>query len=153
MTDSDLDERIASLTKDVRPERDLWPELRAALPPRTHASSRGWLQMAAAVVLFAAGLLAGRYFDLQGPRIERSSPTALAAAAEVQRAGAAYVRALADLRETRATLPPAIVGQGRDAAIATMEAAAWELKKLGPSDETAAEIFALARSAREEVAQ
>ena len=150
MTDHDLDERLASLARDAQPERDLWPALRASLPPRETAQGRRWLPVAAGILLFGAGLLTGRYLDVPAAREEVPAPTALAAAAEVQRTGAAYVRALADLRVAQPALPPAVVVQGRSAAIATLEGAAWELRKIGPRDSTATQILAVASSARQE---
>lgn len=149
--DQELDNRIAALSREAQPEGDLWPSLRAALPARkTTAHMRGWLQIAAGVALFAAGLLAGRSLDAPPSAAAGDPIGGLAAAAEVQRAGAAYVKALADLRVVKQDLPPAVVAQGRGAAIATLAGAAWELKQLGSEDETATRILALARLDREE---
>ena len=149
MTDNHLDQRLASLAREAQPDRDLWPTLRASLPLTENARDRSWLPVAAGVLLFGAGLLTGRYLEWPAG-VETPAPTSLAAAAEVQRTGAAYVRALADLRLARPGLAPAVVGQGRSAAIATLEGAAWELRKMGPDDSTATQILAVASLAREE---
>ncbi|MDQ3169057.1 MAG: hypothetical protein M3Q55_02825 [Acidobacteriota bacterium] len=149
--DRQLDEGITGLAREAQPGRDLWPALRGSLPPRQRAPrGRHWLQIAAAIALFGAGLLAGRNLEGRPAQVERSAIGDLAAAVEVQRAGAAYVRALADLRTGKDALPAAVVMQGRGAAIATMEGAAWELKQFSPADDTAAGIFALASRDREE---
>lgn len=149
--DRQLDEGIAGLAREARPGRDLWPALRGSLPPREGAArGRQWLQIAAAIALFSAGLLAGRYLEGRPVQIERSASGGLAAAAEVQRTGAAYVRALADLRASKSELSTAVMTQGRDAAVATLEGAAWELKQIGGNDDTATRIFALASMDREE---
>lgn len=149
--DRKLDEGILGLARKAQPGRDLWPALRGSLPPRESAPrGRQWLRVAAAIALFGAGLVAGRYVEKQPSPVERPSIEGLAAAAEVQRTGAAYVKALADLRASKSQLSTAVRAQGRDAAVATLEGAAWELKQLGGNDDTATRIFALANMDREE---
>jgi hypothetical protein len=148
--DRDLDERLASLPREASPDVDLWPVIRASLDPRRAAGrSGGWLQVAAAIVLFASGVLAGHYTQRRDADVPRPAPDGLAAAAAVQRAGTEYVAALAELREAKARLGTEVVGQARDAALAALEGAAFELKQLGAGDRTAAGIFALAESDRE----
>ncbi|MEX2663197.1 MAG: hypothetical protein WD227_14805 [Vicinamibacterales bacterium] len=148
-SDRDLDERLASLPREASPEQDLWPVVRASMEPRTAAGrSRGWLHIAAAVLLFASGVLAGHYTPRRDGDVQ-PAPVGLAAAAAVQRAGTEYVAVLAELREAKARLGTDVVGQARDAALAALEGAAFELKQLGAGDRTAAGIFALAESDRQ----
>ena len=150
-SDRDLDERLASLPREASPDEDLWPMVRASLEPRRSSGrSGGWLHVAAAIVLFASGVLAGHYTQRRDADVPRPAPDGLAAAAAVQRAGTEYVAALADLRDARARLGTEVVGQARDAAMAALEGAAFELKQLGAEDRTAAGILALATSDREE---
>lgn len=59
-----LDELLASVPRDVRPERDLWPDIRAeiaktpivtdAAPAAAHFSSSRWFQLAAGLLLVLA---------------------------------------------------------------------------------------------------
>ena len=149
--DRDLDERLASLPREASPEKDLWPVVRGALERRRGTGrSRGWLRVAAAAALFASGMFAGQHRHARDADSPRLGPGGMAAAAAVQRAGTDYVAALAELRGAKARLAPDVVGQGRDAAVAALEGAAWELKQLGADDRTAAAIFTLAETDRQE---
>jgi hypothetical protein len=50
---------VDRLPREVRPERDLWPEIAARLDERPREGfAAGWWRLAAAVVLVAGGLLA-----------------------------------------------------------------------------------------------
>lgn len=157
-----LSERLSGLPRESDPPRDLWPgvlerieaEPRGirARPPRRRPASRRALRAAAAIALFLAGGVAGRALP-RGGSPERGAPgDPLAAAAEVQRAGTAYVAALADFRAAASDAPGVTVAQARDVALAAVYGAAWELERLAPGDATARGIVALAEDDRAEEA-
>lgn len=149
-----LSERVASLPRATDPTRDLWPPLRARLAvepvvPLRSAPRRVALRAAAAVALFLGGALAGYALGTGSddtPRFAAGDP--LAAAAEVQRTGTAYVEAVARFRAIAADSAPDAVGQARDVALAAVHGAAFELARLHPEDPTARGILALARDRR-----
>ncbi|MDH4044463.1 MAG: hypothetical protein OEW06_08400 [Gemmatimonadota bacterium] len=98
---------------------------------------------AAAVALFVSGIAVGQWI---GSRTVAESMTAvrdrsaLEAAAAVQRAGSAYVTALAALAEfADSTTNPGFV-QGREVALTALYAAARELTQLTPDDPLAVAI-------------
>ena len=149
-----LSDRVAKLPRVKDTPRDLWPTVRARLATEEHRSGRPklsritLLQAAAAVGIFFLGALAGRTLDADsGTR--RGAPTGpLAAAAEVQRTGTAYVAAVARFRDVVADSAPGAAGQAREVALAAVHGAAFELARLHPDDPTAGEILALARDRR-----
>jgi hypothetical protein len=125
-----LDEALASLPEDVRPERDLWPQIHAeiaktpivaAAPASTVQST--WFRLAAAVLLVLATSFVTYYVtrqslqtpiaqnvpeSLPAPQVS-SQPASFSFGAE--RLGAGYVSARAELdkrfQERIATLPAA----------------------------------------------
>lgn len=81
-----LQQAVASLPREIRPERDLWPEIAGRLVERRAASGGGWWRLAAAVILMAGALAAAAL--LRPP-----TPSRLAAAApEAETMPAAYMR-------------------------------------------------------------
>jgi hypothetical protein len=149
ISDSELDERLASLPQEHLPRTDLWPDLRASLERRHSRSWRGVARgLAAAAALFLAGLWLGQQIGDRRPP-STTAEDGLAAAAEVQRAGTAYVKALAELRAAKSRVAPAVIVQGRDAGMAAVAGAAWELERLFSHDPVAAQILALATKDRE----
>jgi hypothetical protein len=80
-----VDRALASLARDVPPDRDLWPAIAAGLEPRRVA--RRWLPLAAAAVLLGAAsslITATLVRRAEGPVAAR--PEAAPAAPGVQRA-------------------------------------------------------------------
>ena len=160
--DRELEERLAKAPREAEPGRDLWPSLARAIastsesqPALESASSRGArrlmprlpLQLAAALALFAGGILVGQRWGETAPAA--SPPPApegpLAAAAEVQRAGSEYVSALSRLDESDGALERE---QGVDAALSTLQGAAFELVRLRPDDPQAGRILYTVSEAR-----
>lgn len=144
--------RLGGLPREARPARDLWPMVAARIAadqgfaplPRRRRLGRVLTQIAAALVIFAAGVLAGRQWDARPatepvPTLAQASP--LAAAAEVQRAGTEYVAALASLRRLEGAGHSLAKEQGCEAAMSTLYGAAHELTKLSPDDQGARQIL------------
>ena len=123
-----LDEALASLPEDVRPERDLWPQIRAEIaktPIAAPASSvqSTWFRLAAAVLLVLATSFVTYYVTRQSMQtpVARNQPESLPApqlssqpagfSFGAERLGAGYVSARAELnkrfQERIASLPPA----------------------------------------------
>lgn len=146
--DESLDRRIGALPREVEPPRDLWPDVRAAIGrPALHARRTRVLQVAAAAMLFLAGWLVGQYTGPAAPQPVAAGRDPLAAAAAVQRAGTAYVAALAEVRTSRGAERGDVLAQARDAAIAAVEGAAWELTQMS-EDAAARAIFEIAERDR-----
>jgi hypothetical protein len=107
------------------------------------------LQIAAALALFAGGVLVGQRWggppQVESPAAELAPGGDLAAAAEVQRAGSAYVSALSRLDERTGPLERE---QGVDAALSTLQGAAYELARLRPDDPQAGRILYTVSEAR-----
>lgn len=143
----ELEARLARAPREAEPARDLWPEVERAIGERRRLP-RLPLQIAAALALFAGGVLVGQRWG-EPPRADAPAPQPtrgpLAAAAEVQRAGSAYVSALSRLDES--------VGederdQGVDAALSAFQGAAFELVRLRPDDPQAGRILYTVSEAR-----
>ena len=105
----------------------------------SRASGRNtWLlQAAAALVLFAGGLAAGEYHGAH--RTEQRFVAAVEQephdpAVLVQRAGTAYVDALARLAETSAAGNSAKAAEGREAALSAFRSAVEEFRQAAPDD-------------------
>ncbi|HET7693807.1 MAG TPA: hypothetical protein VFM44_12035 [Gemmatimonadota bacterium] len=160
--DRELEVRLARAPREADPARDLWPDLaRAIAAERATASepavadgarrrplvSRLPLQVAAALALFAGGILVGQRWG-EPSRAETPAPIPegpLAAATEVQRAGSAYVSALSRLDERA---DPLERDQGVDAALSTLQGAAYELVRLRPDDPQTGRILYTVSEAR-----
>ena len=125
-----LDEALASLAKDVAPERDLWPQIRAEIattpivaeapPSRVQAT---WFRLAATVLLVVGTSFITYYVtrqSLQQPVAQNvpqtlPAPVAVAQPASFnfgsERLGAGYMNARAELdksfQQRLASLPPA----------------------------------------------
>ena len=160
--DRELEARLARAPREAEPARDLWPEVARAIAvePAVAGESatadgarlrrrvpRLTLQIAAALALFAGGILVGREWS-EPSRVEAPAPVPegpLAAAAEVQRAGSAYVSALSRLDERAGALER---DQGVDVALSTLQGAAYELVRLRPDDPQAGRILYTVSEAR-----
>lgn len=146
----DILQRLGTLPREAELPRDLWTGVaarigadrpaRLAPPRRQRRLGRLLIQAAAALLIFAAGFLAGQLRhseSVPGPVVTaRRAP--LAAAIEVQRTGTEYVTALAALRSQN---DPASRAQGREAALSTLYGAAHELTRLSPEDARARQIL------------
>ena len=159
-TDRELEARLARAPREAEPARDLWPDVARSIAAegaaaRDPATSNGGrerslmprvpLQIAAALALFAGGVLVGQRWG-EPSHAETPAPEGpLAAAAEVQRAGSAYVSALSRLDERSG---PIEREQGVDAALSTLQGAAWELVRLRPDDPQAGRILYTVSEAR-----
>jgi hypothetical protein len=125
-----LDEALASLPKDVAPERDLWSGIRAeiektpiAAPARVSPVQSNWFRLAAAVLLVVGTSFVTFYVTRQSMQtpIAQTAPESLPApqvsgqpasfSFGTQRLGAGYVNARAELdkrfQQRLASLPPA----------------------------------------------
>jgi hypothetical protein len=133
--------RLRKLPGEAEPARDLWPGVAARIAARKAPERPGWrrvlLQAAAALAIFAGGVLVGR--STAERRAEAPAPhDPFQTAAEVQRTGSEYVAALATLEkldDRRARR------QGREAAISTLYGAAHELARIAPEDPGASRIL------------
>jgi hypothetical protein len=105
------------------------------------------LQIAAALALFAGGVVVGQRWGEPQPVAPPPPMTAspLDAAAEVQRAGTEYVTALSRLDATAGALER---DQGVDAALSALQGAAYELVRLRPHDPQAGRILYTVSEAR-----
>ena len=151
--------QLARVPREAELARDLWNDIgprlttaagghSSALSPlvpaqRTRARAVAW-QMAAAAVIFAAGLLLGMRLDTgDGSPPAGGQPVVAAsgsvdAAAEVQAAGTRYAAAIARLAGTR---DASTFEQGREAAIAALYTASRALAEISPTDEDALAIL------------
>jgi len=122
-----LDEALASLPRDVAPERDLWSEIRAeiaqTIAARVSPLQSNWFRLAAAVLLVLATSFVTYYVTRQSmqPQVAQNAPEALPAPQVTSqpasfsfgpdRLGASYTNARAELdkrfQERVASLPPA----------------------------------------------
>ncbi len=120
------------------------PDGRSAGGP---ARARWPLAAAAAVALFAAGFAAGQFTGSRSTAdalIAAREADASATAALVQQAGSAYVHALAALADRTGKGAEAdALDQGEAAALAAFTAAAAELARLDPENETAHQVLTL----------
>lgn len=164
--DRELEARLARAPREAEPPRDLWPDVARAIaaepgtatePPTVEPLWTGArerrrvarlpLQIAAAIALFAGGIVVGQRWG-EPSRAEMPAPIPegpLAVAAEVQRAGSAYVSALSRLDESAGALER---DQGIDAALSTLQGAAYELVRLRPDDPQAGRILYTVSEAR-----
>ncbi|HKU16125.1 MAG TPA: hypothetical protein VJQ52_17145 [Steroidobacteraceae bacterium] len=126
-----LDEALASLAKDVAPERDLWPQIRAEIAttpivaeePRSRMQAT-WFRLAATVLLVVGTSLVTYYVTRQSMQqqvAQTTAPQTLPAPVAVaqpasfsfgsERLGAGYMNARAELdksfQQRLAGLPPA----------------------------------------------
>jgi hypothetical protein len=107
------------------------------------------LQIAAALALFAGGVVVGQQWGEPAPAAPPAPASGgpLAAAAEVQRAGTEYVTALSRLDASTGALER---DQGVDAALSALQGAAYELVRLRPDDPQAGRILYTVSEARAE---
>ncbi|HYO15789.1 MAG TPA: hypothetical protein VE685_21530 [Thermoanaerobaculia bacterium] len=147
--------RLRELPGEAEPARDLWPEVAARIAPREvperkavpasrlSRRERVLLQMAAALAIFAGGVMVGRGTVERPAEIPWASRDPLRTAAEVQRTGSQYIAALSSL--TSAQGPS--LDQGREAALSTLYGAAYELNKL-PSEDLSQVLHAVSATQR-----
>ena len=123
-----LDEALASLPEDVKPERDLWPQIRAEIaktpieaPAQQSRVQPTWFRLAAAVLLVLATSFVTYYVTRQSmqKQVAQTAPDAVPtpvvraqpASFGLERLGAGYVNARTELdkrfKERIATLPAA----------------------------------------------
>jgi hypothetical protein len=125
-----LDQALASLPEDVRPERDLWPQIRAEIektpivaPASERRTQSTWFRLAAAVVLMLSTSFVTYYLTRQSmqSQVARTEPESVPApqvrgepasfSFGSDQLGAGYLNARAELdkrfQERLATLPAA----------------------------------------------
>lgn len=95
MNDDQLDQLLGRLPRSITPPNPAWSGVARRLE-RRHATRTALARIVAAVVIFAAGALAGRTIPLGGSP-DAAGRSAFLAAVEVQGAGTAYVQAVAAL--------------------------------------------------------
>jgi hypothetical protein len=102
---------------------------------------------AAALAIFAGGFAIGQWAESRNTTellVAMHERDAARAAAEVQRAGSAYVNALSTLAAVAASADPAnthAVQQGREVAVNALTAAADQMVRLAPNDPLSARIL------------
>jgi hypothetical protein len=162
--DRELDARLTRAPREADPGRDLWPSLAEAIgaaprpsagPPSRRLVPRLPLQIAAALALFAGGVVVGQRWGDSAPDSGAGGPIErgeypLATAAEIQRAGSEYVSALSRLDESAGAFERE---QGVDAALSTLQGAAWELARLRPDDPQAGRLLYTVSEARNDGAE
>lgn len=142
----DIDPLLAGLARERDPGRAVEERVVAALrregalragSSRRRAATR-LLAVAASVVLFAGGVLAGEYHArLRDTRAlaAQHDQDLQEAAAFVQRTGSQYVEAVARLAQIAASGQHADqAAQGREAAVSALQAAALELRQVRSAD-------------------
>jgi hypothetical protein len=166
-TDGEWEARLAAMANALPKER----EAGRLLEERTVAALRkrgllkrkparrfgpGWLagSIAASLALFASGVVVGQMLGARtatNTAIALSQNDAQMTAAQVQRAGSAYVnalQALAQMADSTAGVP----AQGREVALTALHAAANEVIRMVPNDPIAAEILRGFERARQQQA-
>jgi len=132
-----LEERTV---KALRRERLIGRPLRQRWYLRAPLVAAG---LAASIALFASGLAVGQWLGTRtvaDSMAAANQQTVMQAAAAVQRAGSAYVMALAALTQMADTTESQAVAQGREAAVNSLYAAVRELVVLAPDDPMAVTI-------------
>lgn len=156
-SDREWEERLAAMANALPRERETGGLLEertvAALRKRgilTHRRVRrlrsAWLAggIAASIALFASGVVVGQWL---GSRATTSAVLAMQqsdpqrTAAQVQRAGSAYVGALQALAHLSDSTRTEVSLQGREVALTALHAAANEVIRIAPNDPIAAEIL------------
>jgi len=113
---SDLIARLGALRDDdTPPSRDLWPAIDRRTRPRSWR--RTVAQVAAAIVIFVAGITAGRY-PWNARHAERAD-------IELQHKGSQFVEAVAQLNNA----DPKLQLKGREVALATVYGALYEIDR------------------------
>ena len=142
---------LARLPREVAPGPDEEEHTVRALRRRGLLPQPRWrryvlplTQLAAALALFAAGTLYGRY-QATNRQLEtlltQHDQDVRTAALLVQRAGTAYVDALVRLAALQARAPAdSTLGGGREAAAATLRAAAAQVERVAPNAVVTAEL-------------
>jgi hypothetical protein len=147
----DLSKRLRDAPGEAVPGRDLWPGieagLRAGRPTGNTPPLRRWQKAAAAVVLFGAGAVSGSLLErgrsgdgiagvesvMRAGSVTRDENIALYRVAELQRAGSAYVAAIARLRDLD-TGDDVMRAQGYEVALGVVSVVAQEVTTaLGPA--------------------
>lgn len=147
------DERaeLSRLPRERKPDPLLKDRVRESLRTRGKLRVRGrsvWLRVAAGIVLFAGGVIAGRLTTGAAPHgFIAATDSLLAPAEHVQAAGSAYVETVARLVALRDSLPAGTTEQGRGAAISALRGAAEYASRLpGLDTGTVRTLAALRRS-------
>ncbi|MEJ2204536.1 MAG: hypothetical protein P8170_10535 [Gemmatimonadota bacterium] len=144
---AELEERVVGT---LRREGLLSPGLPR---PRVAPGIRGWLVAAAAacLALFASGVATGQWMAARSTAEVVSAVMdgdALSRALQVQQAGSEYVRALARLGDLADELGTEDLAPGREAAQAALHAAALEIGRLAPDDQTIQLVLAVLEERR-----
>lgn len=168
-SDYEWEERLAAMANELPREREpgrlLEERTVAALRKRgilTHRRSRRLRSarlagaMAASIALFASGVVVGQWL---GSRATTSAVIAMQqgdpqrTAAQVQRAGSAYVGALQALAHLSDSTSTEVTAQGREVALTALHAAANEVIRIAPNDPIAAEILRGFQRVRQQTTQ
>ncbi len=106
--------------------------------------SPAWAIAAAAVAIFAGGFSLGQWLEARQARaalIAMHEQDAARTAAQVQRAGSAYVAALGRLADLADSSGPRELQQGREVATNILHAAASQMVRLEPDEPVAVRIL------------
>lgn len=126
----------------VLEERTVRELRRRGLLRRQRRVPAAWLagSAAAALALFASGVAVGQWLGTRSVVVAQNNTAS--AAAQVQRAGSAYVQALEMLANTAQQQPaPQQSAQAREVALTALHAAANEVVRLAPNDPVATRIL------------
>jgi len=121
----------ARLRSTLRPPRSRWPRIAGAV--------------AASVLLFALGIAIGRWSA--GPGTPSASPVANLPVS-IQSEGTEYVAAVTRFAQEAGRMTPIEREQAREASLAVMHGAAWELLQFEPDDPVAGKVFELVSDER-----
>ncbi len=146
--DAAYEKLLDELPVEARPstlleERTVRELRRHGLLRRQRRVPAAWLagSAAAALALFASGVAVGQWLGTRSVVAVAQNNTA-SAAAQVQRAGSAYVQALEVLANTaQQGPPPQQSAQAREVALTALHAAANEVVRLAPNDPVATRIL------------
>lgn len=168
-TDGEWEARLAAMANALPKEREAGRLLEertvAALRKRgllkrkpTRRISPAWLagSIAASIALFASGVVVGQMLGARtatNTAIALTQNDALRTAAQVQRAGSAYVDALQALAQLSDSSSNGVPPQGREVALTALHAAANEVIRMAPNDPIAAEILRGFERARQQSTQ
>ena len=137
--------KLPSALLEQRTVRELH---RRGLLRRKRTLPAAWLagSIAASLALFASGVVVGQYLGTRntiGAVAQLQGSSASAAAAQVQRAGSAYVRAMEALvtNAQQAQSRGQDASQAREVALTALHEAANEVVRLAPNDPVVAKIL------------
>lgn len=134
--DEGLDAALASLPRDLRPARDLWPDIESRLEPRGRRGAWAWQAAAAIALVAVSSLITASLVRRANPPVARASAPASQGAVMPAAFGPSYSlnaeydkargQLATDLEQRLAGMPPS-ARQKLEANLAEMHRAAAEI--------------------------